>query len=67
MDGVSAFDLISRGAMMQGLLRVDGGSEALPFVRMFYGDLRSTCGKILLEQCNAIPQGEGGEQGDHLD
>ena len=29
--------LISRGAMMQGLMRVDGGSEAVPFVRMFYG------------------------------
>ena len=37
IDGVSAFDLISRGTMMTGLMRVEGGSAALPFVRMFYG------------------------------
>ena len=37
IDGVSAFDLISSGAKMTGLLRVEGGSAALPFVRMFYG------------------------------
>ena len=35
VDGVSAFDLMSRGAMMEGLMRVDGGSEAVLFVRMF--------------------------------
>ena len=39
VDGVSAFDLISRRAMMHGLMRVDGGSEAVPFVRMFCGSL----------------------------
>ena len=36
-DGVSAFDLISREAMLEGLTRVDGGSAALPFVRLFCG------------------------------
>ena len=35
IDGVSAFDLISRGAMMEGLRQVN--DAALPFVRMFYG------------------------------
>ena len=29
------FDLISRGPMMMGLTRVDGGCAVLPFVRMF--------------------------------
>ena len=38
INGVSAFDLISRGAM-SGLLQVDGSSVALPFVRMFGGQL----------------------------
>ena len=37
IDGVSAFDLISRGAMMKGLLQVEGGDTVLPFVRMFHG------------------------------
>ena len=34
IDGVTAFDPISGGAMMTGFR---GGSAALPFVRMFYG------------------------------
>ena len=38
MDGISAFDLISRRAMLEGL-RVEGGSSALPFVRLFHGTL----------------------------
>ena len=37
VDGISAFDLISRKAMLEGLMRVDSGSSALPFVRLFYG------------------------------
>ena len=37
VDGIGAFDLISREAMLQGLMEVDGGDAALPFVRQFYG------------------------------
>ena len=33
IDGVGAYDLISRNAMLEGLLRMEG---VLPFVRMFY-------------------------------
>ena len=33
-DGVGAFDLISRGAMLQGLRGVEGGEVALPFVSL---------------------------------
>ena len=36
-DGVSAFDSISREAMLRGLLGVTDGEKALPFVRLFYG------------------------------
>ena len=32
IDGVGAFDLISRGAMLQGLRSVPGGDSILPFV-----------------------------------
>ena len=43
VDGVSA--------LMQGLMRVDGGSEAVPFVRMFMALRRSICGKIPKVSC----------------
>ena len=37
IDGVGAYDLTSRTAMLEGLLQMDGGDESIPFVRMFYG------------------------------
>ena len=37
VDGIGAFDLVSRGAMMRGLMDVEGGGSVLPFVRQFYG------------------------------
>ena len=37
IDGISAYDLISRRAMLSGLAQVDGGREVLPFVKSFYG------------------------------
>ena len=66
VDGVSAFDLLSRGAMMQGLMRVDGGSEAVPFVTMFYGSPSEYLWEDSLGVVHTIPQGDGGEQGDPL-
>ena len=37
IDGISAYDLISRRAMLQALDDVAGGSAAVPFVSMFHG------------------------------
>ena len=37
IDGIGAFDLMSRESMMRGLLSVEGDQEALPFVRQFHG------------------------------
>ena len=37
IDGVGAHDLISRQAMLEGLLRMESGDQILPFVRMFHG------------------------------
>ena len=37
IDGISASDMISRESMMRGLLEVEGGGAALPFVRMIDG------------------------------
>ena len=36
IDGISAYDSISRKAMVEGLARVPGGSAVLPFVHLFY-------------------------------
>ena len=37
IDGVGAYDTISRKALFEALARMPGGAEALPFVRLFYG------------------------------
>ena len=37
VNGVSAYDTISREAMMHGLMGMEGGECLLPFVRQFYG------------------------------
>ena len=37
IDGVGAYDLISRNAMLEGLAAVPGGDRLLPFVRHFCG------------------------------
>ena len=66
VDGIGAFDLISRSAMLQGLLEVDGGGSVLPFVRQFYGS-PSTCWWDDDEGVtHEIVEGEAGEQGDPL-
>ena len=62
VDGVGAYDHISRAAMFEGL-RGDGGLRALiPFVRMFYG-VQST---YMFYDANGrghdVIQAEGGEQ-----
>ena len=47
IDGVGAFDLVSRNAMMEGLLRMEGGDRILPFVRLFYRVLPCSCGRMI--------------------
>ena len=59
IDGVGACDLISRNAMQEGLLRMEGGDQILLFVRMFYSGPSTGV-------TQHIAQGEGGEQGDPL-
>ena len=66
IDGVSAYDLISRRAMLSGLSGVDGGSASLPFVRMFYGSPSEYLWEDESGVTHSIPQGEGGEQGDAM-
>ena len=37
IDGVGAFDLISRNAMVSGLMEMERGDRLWPFIREFYG------------------------------
>ena len=66
IDGISAYDLISRRAMLQALADVDGGSQALPFVSMFYGAPSQYLWEDSAGRVHTIRQGEGGEQGDAM-
>ena len=66
VDGIGAFDLVSRGAMMSGLLEVEGGASALPFVRQFYGSPSTYLWDDDDGVTHEIAQGEGGEQVDAL-
>ena len=58
VDGVGAFDLISRAAMLEGC--GEGGDSVLPFVSQFY----SSASTYVCESgvTHEIIQGEGGEQ-----
>ena len=62
IDGISAFDLISRSAVMQGIQKVHGA--AVPFVSMFYGTASTYLWEDDEGTTHKIVQGEGGEQGD---
>ena len=65
-DGIGAFDLISRSAMLEAMRGLHGGQEALPFARLFYGQpsrhlWEDSCGVV-----HNIDQSEGGEQRDAM-
>ena len=64
LDGIGAFDTISREAMLRGLQQAD--DTALPFVSMFYGSPSEYLWEDNEGTVHRIPQGEGGEQGDAL-
>ena len=66
IDGIGAFDLISRGAMLDGLRSVASGDSVLPFVLQFYGNPSSYLWDDDHGETHEIKQREGGEQGDPL-
>ena len=66
VDGVGAFDLISRSAMLQGLKDAPGCERALPFVLQFYGRPSTYLWEDDCAAVHEITQGEGVEQGDPL-
>ena len=64
IDGMGAYDLISRNAMLESLLQMEGGDQILPIVRCFYGSPSTHLWED--DMGTNIPQGEGGDQGDPL-
>ena len=67
VDGIGAFDLISRNSMMRGLQDMVDGEKILPFVRAFYGQT-----VILLVggrrwRCPRHPAGRGRGAGRSID
>ena len=62
IDGVGAFDLISRNAMLQALLEIDGGDQIMLFVRQLYGRPSTHLWEDEMGEVHEIAQGEGGEQ-----
>ena len=66
IDGVGAYDLISRNSMLRGLRRMEDGDQVLSFVRCFYGSPSTYLWEDELGTTEDIAQGEGGEPGDPL-
>ena len=66
IDGVGAFDLISRRAMMTALHRMPDGDSILPFVLQVCGRPSPHLWEDENGTVREIQQGEGGEQGDPL-
>ena len=66
VDGIGAYDTISRASMLQGLLAVPEANCCLPFVRQFYTTPSTYIWHDATGQPHPIVQTEGGEQGDPL-
>ena len=65
IDGLSAYDQISRAAMLDGLYARCGG-KTIPFVQMFHGSPSTYIWEDGEREEHTILQEEGSEQGDPL-
>ena len=66
IDGVGAYDHISRSCMLQGLQSDPSLATLSPYVRQFYGEPSTYLFYDEAGAAHKIQQGEGGEQGDPL-
>ena len=66
IDGVGAFDHITRASMLSALRCQPRAKELLPFVLMFYGDASEYLWTDDEGNSQVIKQADGGEQGDPL-
>ena len=65
VDGIGAFDLISRNSMMRGLRHMVDGEKILPFVRAFYGKPSSIGGRTPLEMSTPSSRERAGSRAIH--
>ena len=66
VDGIGAYDLVSKETMLGALGDLDGGNEILSFVSAFFGWPSSYLWEDEPGEIHDIHQSEGGEQGDAL-
>ena len=66
LDGVGAYDHVSRAAIFDALLANPALAPLVPFVRLWYGDTASYLWTDDTGRVHRIHQGEGVEQGDAL-
>ena len=66
IDGVGAYDSISRRAMFRGLMDMVDGKKLVPFVRLFYDSPSTYIWEDEVGDVRHVLQGEGGEQGNPL-
>ena len=66
VDGIGAYDHVSRASMLQRLLNTPNAQAALPFVRQFYSQPSTYLWTDDTGQVRRITQADGGEQGDPL-
>ena len=66
VDGIGAYDHVSRASMLQGLLNTPNAQAALPFVRQFYSQPSTYLWTDDTGQVHRITEADGGEQGDPL-
>ena len=61
VDGVGAYDSISRNAMCQGVADMVDGEKIIPFLRQFYDSLSTFLSEDEMGEVRKVVQGEGGE------
>ncbi len=66
IDGIGAFDHVSRTRMFEHLLARPDLHDLIPFVKMWYGTASEFRWMDDQGVCHTIVQGDGGEQGDAL-
>ena len=60
----SAYDTISRKALLRGVADMDDWDKLIPFVRQFYSSPSTFLCEDEVGETRRTQQGEGGEQGD---
>ena len=66
VDGIGAYDHVSRAAMLTALQATPEANAALPFARLFYSQPSTYLWTDHAGHTHRIHQAEGGEQGDPL-